>query len=158
MFNNLFPKAKALFSKLITQQWVFWVVFAPALLLRFWYTINTNPRVRSYDVFFGGGHYDYIETIVSSLHLPSMNGNWEAFQPPLYYIISAIVFVFNYFWLIITGSKFENITDFDAYFTFWQQQLVFLYSLIFLIFSYRIICLVTKSRFVQSLSFALVAF
>ena len=158
MFNQLFSKAKALFSKLITQHWTFWIVFAPALFLRFWYTINTNPRVRSYYVFFGGGHYDYIETIVSNLHLPSMNGNWEAFQPPLYYIISAIVFVFNYFWLIIADSKFENITDFDAYFTFWQQQLVFLYSLIFLIFSYRIICLVTKSKLTQGFCFALVAF
>jgi hypothetical protein len=62
------------------------------VIVRVVYLSHTTPEVRSYDVFAGGGHVDFIKYIVSKLTLPPANEGWEYHQPPLYYLLAAPVY------------------------------------------------------------------
>ena len=68
-----------------------WVVFLLSVLLHIHYLGYTVANDRSYDIFFSGGHLDYIKHLVNTWTLPDPNTGWETFQPPLYYILAGIV-------------------------------------------------------------------
>jgi len=48
----------------------------------------TGPMQYSYDI---GGHLQYIQIISEEKRLPKSNEGWSTFQPPLYYVISAVI-------------------------------------------------------------------
>ena len=66
-------------------------VFLLSILLHIHYLGYTVASDRSYDIFFGGGHLDYIKHVVNTFRLPDPNSGWETFQPPLYYILAGII-------------------------------------------------------------------
>src|SRR5690606_22309485 len=53
------------------------------------YMSVTDPHTRTFDVYEGGGHKDYIEYIIKEHSLPPPGGGWEYHQPPVYYLIAA---------------------------------------------------------------------
>jgi hypothetical protein len=57
------------------------------LLLRIVYLTYTPWNVRQYDV---GGHVEYIAYILDHWRLPRADTCWECYQPPLYYLTSAV--------------------------------------------------------------------
>ena len=59
------------------------------LILQIFYLSQTDIKSRTYDVFEGGGHYDYIEYVSDNLSLPSPIAGWQYKHPPLYYIVGA---------------------------------------------------------------------
>jgi hypothetical protein len=73
------------------------------LLLHIVYLSYTPYNLRTYDVMFYGGHFDYIRYVATYWRLPAPNSGWETHHPPLYYISGAIIYKiatilsFNYF-------------------------------------------------------------
>ncbi len=61
-------------------------------IISLFYLYNTAPAQRTFDVFEGGGHADYIKHVALEGTLPKMGTGWEYHQPPLYYILSAQIF------------------------------------------------------------------
>jgi hypothetical protein len=59
------------------------------LILSLVYLSKTDGRVRTFDVYEGGGHRDYIEHLISQHSFPNPGEGWEYHQPPLYYLIAA---------------------------------------------------------------------
>ena len=55
------------------------------------YLAVTDERTRTFDVFEGGGHKDYIEYLIEHRALPLPGDGWEYHQPPLYYLTAALV-------------------------------------------------------------------
>lgn len=53
------------------------------------YLSKTDERTRTFDVFEGGGHKDYIEYLIEHRELPVPGDGWEYHQPPLYYLTAA---------------------------------------------------------------------
>ncbi len=54
------------------------------------YLSKTDERTRTFDVFEGGGHKDYIEYLIEHKSLPVPGDGWEYHQPPLYYVAAAL--------------------------------------------------------------------
>ena len=54
------------------------------------YLSKTDERTRTFDVFEGGGHKDYIEYLIDHHELPIPGDGWEYHQPPLYYLTAAL--------------------------------------------------------------------
>lgn len=66
------------------------IIICLALLCCTLYLSVTDERTRTFDVFEGGGHRDYIEYLIDHKKLPIPGDGWEYHQPPLYYLIAAI--------------------------------------------------------------------
>lgn len=60
-----------------------------SLILSTFYLSSTDERTRTFDVFEGGGHMDYIEYLIKHRQLPLPGEGWEYHQPPLYYVSAA---------------------------------------------------------------------
>ncbi|BFM19055.1 hypothetical protein [Gilvimarinus japonicus] len=54
------------------------------------YLSVTDSYTRTFDVYEGGGHRDYIHYLVDHHRLPLASEGWEYHQPPLYYAIAAL--------------------------------------------------------------------
>lgn len=65
------------------------VFFLLSLALALIYLSQTDSRTRTFDVYEGGGHKDYIEHLINQHSLPNPGEGWEYHQPPLYYFIAA---------------------------------------------------------------------
>ncbi|RYY01504.1 MAG: hypothetical protein EOO53_17740 [Gammaproteobacteria bacterium] len=59
------------------------------LILSLVYLSKTDARERTFDVYEGGGHRDYIEQLITKHSFPNPGEGWEYHQPPLYYLIAA---------------------------------------------------------------------
>jgi len=59
------------------------------LLVRLGYLAVTPYFMRSHDVL---AHIDYIEFIANNLSLPRSNQGWVFYHPPLYYVLSAVIY------------------------------------------------------------------
>lgn len=59
------------------------------LIMSLIYLSKTDSRTRTFDVYEGGGHKDYIEYLIDKRRLPNPGEGWEYHQPPLYYLIAA---------------------------------------------------------------------
>ena len=68
------------------------IVILLGLLLHILYLSYTPYNVRTYDVMFYGGHFDYIKYVATYWRLPVPNSGWETHHPPLYYISAAIIY------------------------------------------------------------------
>ncbi len=68
------------------------LIIIVGIILRWGYTMYTGPFVRAHDIGAtdetGTGHYAYLRYVVEG-HLPPTN-TWQFYQPPLFYILSAI--------------------------------------------------------------------
>lgn len=65
------------------------LVLMLSLALSTVYLSKTDERTRTFDVFEGGGHKDYIEYLIEHRELPMPGDGWEYHQPPLYYLTAA---------------------------------------------------------------------
>lgn len=59
------------------------------LIVSLTYLSKTDSRTRTFDVYEGGGHKDYIEHLITQHSFPNPGEGWEYHQPPLYYLIGA---------------------------------------------------------------------
>lgn len=83
------------------------------------YLSKTDSHTRTFDVYEGGGHKDYIEHLITHKNLPNPGEGWEYHQPPLYYLIAATTKV--------AGNIFEQSSD------LWAQLLALYFWVIFLV-------------------------
>lgn len=67
-----------------------WVPLALGLFAVLIYLGQTDSHTRTFDVYEGGGHRDYIHYLITEHSLPPPGGGWEYHQPPLYYSIAAL--------------------------------------------------------------------
>ena len=72
----------------ITKGQMFFVLISLAISTL--YLSKTDERTRTFDVFEGGGHKDYIEYLIEHQKLPIPGDGWEYHQPPLYYLTAAL--------------------------------------------------------------------
>lgn len=66
------------------------LVLLVSLAVSILYLSKTDERTRTFDVFEGGGHKDYIEYLIEHKKLPIPGDGWEYHQPPLYYLSAAL--------------------------------------------------------------------
>lgn len=66
------------------------LVLLVSLAISTLYLLKTDERTRTFDVFEGGGHRDYIEYLIEHKALPIPGDGWEYHQPPLYYLAAAL--------------------------------------------------------------------
>jgi hypothetical protein len=129
------------------------LVFFVAVLIRFIYGYFTDPRIRSYDIYMNGGHFDYIHFLTMFRGLPDPSTGWEYFQPPLYYFFGTTVLFVNEVWLHLSKTQFETIFELHDYFAFWQKGLVVLFSVIFVWYGYKTIKLFKLNFWLESIAF-----
>ncbi|UTF59152.1 hypothetical protein [Gilvimarinus sp. DA14] len=55
------------------------------------YLSHTDSFTRTFDVYEGGGHRDYIHYLIEHQSFPLASEGWEYHQPPLYYTFAALV-------------------------------------------------------------------
>jgi len=67
-------------------------IFISSVLLEFHYLSYTNYATRTFDLLVPTGHLDYIKMLAYDFSLPNPMKGWEYHQPPLYYIIAAIIY------------------------------------------------------------------
>jgi hypothetical protein len=107
--------------------------------LRVIYLSYTGPSERTFDVFEGGGHLDYIRYVATHWMPPPATMGWEFHQPPLYYYIAAPVFLSVRG--LFPGSELIAL-----------QLLSLAASIIFLVFGCRTIRLFVQQPWLQVLS------
>lgn len=103
------------------------------------YLSKTDVRTRTFDVFEGGGHRDYIEYIIKNHSYPNPGEGWEYHQPPLYYTLAA-------------AAKMALPSKISLEYQ-WAQALALCFWSVFLVGSMGIFNAIFKNR--QSLSFAI---
>lgn len=67
------------------------IVIAPALVIRFFNVVNFD-LFRGFDA---SAHLQYIIYIAKNMSLPPVTLNLETYQPPLYYVISSLIWNFS---------------------------------------------------------------
>jgi hypothetical protein len=97
------------------------VLLVLALLVSLLYLSVTNSYTRTFDVYEGGGHRDYIYHLIEHRSMPHPGDGWEYHQPPLYYTIAA---------LTKAGLVGADVTS-----DFWGQLLALYFWTIFLVAS-----------------------
>lgn len=73
--------------KLTKPQYGFLII---GLIVCLVYLTHTGPSTRTFDVYEGGGHRDYIEYLITHRTTPPPGDGWEYHQPPLYYTLAAL--------------------------------------------------------------------
>ncbi|GGY73181.1 hypothetical protein GCM10011613_17810 [Cellvibrio zantedeschiae] len=115
------------------------------LIVSVMYLSKTDSRTRTFDVYEGGGHKDYIEHLIHHKNLPNPGEGWEYHQPPLYYLIAATAKV--------TGHIPEAASD------LWAQLLALYFWVIFLVSGLACLHIAFRKRLVplliSSLAFCL---
>lgn len=96
------------------------------------YLLKTPSNTRTFDVYEGGGHRDYINYIIDKKELPPPGEGWEYHQPPLYYLTAALV-----------KSSFY-VQDNDT----WGQVLALWFWVIFLVASMGAVSLTLKGNII----------
>jgi hypothetical protein len=102
------------------------LVLALGIALRLSYFLYADMYTRQHDLWGGWSHQAYIEWVATHFSLPPV-GVYEAYHPPVHYILSAIVFD------IVKLFKSDNIMAFRG-----VELLMTFLSAIFLIFVYKI--------------------
>jgi hypothetical protein len=90
IFVMLVALASVLMQHLRINKYQF-LVLVVGLALSTLYLLKTDERTRTFDVFEGGGHRDYIEYLIDQKELPVPGDGWEYHQPPLYYLSAALI-------------------------------------------------------------------
>lgn len=67
------------------------VVLALGLIACLVYLSQTDSHTRTFDVYEGGGHRDYIHYVIEHKSFPPASQGWEYHQPPAYYTLAALV-------------------------------------------------------------------
>lgn len=58
------------------------------LLVLQWHNVTYFPETKGFDA---GGHIEYITLLKERLRVPLANEGWELYQPPLYYLVAALL-------------------------------------------------------------------
>ncbi|WP_020208641.1 ArnT family glycosyltransferase [Gilvimarinus chinensis] len=66
------------------------VIVAAGLVACTVYLSQTDSFTRTFDVYEGGGHRDYIHYLIEHQSFPLASEGWEYHQPPLYYMVTAL--------------------------------------------------------------------
>ena len=125
--------------KKIKVQFTSLCIIVLGAIIRLIYVLNTSVYERSHDVgaystltdsIVNPGHLGYIEYIAKFNHLPDFDpfAIFSYYHPPLHHILSAIVVKISSFFTDSVDACFENV-----------QLLVLFFSVITLIFSYKIL-------------------
>jgi hypothetical protein len=64
-----------------------WLVGICGVVVRLFYALQTPLGTRAYDV---SGHIEYVLYVLEFLKLPAPTFGWQTYQPPLYYVLSAL--------------------------------------------------------------------
>ena len=120
------------------------IVILLGLLLHILYLSYTPFNVRMHDVTAYGGHLDYIKYVAIHWQLPEPTSGWEYFQPPLYYISTAIIYN------IATNLSINSL--------FALQALSFAYFTVFIIFGVLILRMLCQKEWMLLTGTALLAF
>ncbi|MCP8900582.1 hypothetical protein [Gilvimarinus xylanilyticus] len=67
------------------------LVLALGLIACLVYLSQTDSYTRTFDVYEGGGHRDYIHYVIEHKSFPPASEGWEYHQPPAYYTLAALV-------------------------------------------------------------------
>ncbi len=132
MYN---PKLEIFFSfTTIASIYIGYILYTP-----FW---SRQHDSRSFEDYQYGGHFGYIGYIFFNNHLPvgSPKDYWCFYNPPLFYIISAIFMKLQTFYGLTIENGLENL-----------QILSALYTIIFDIYVYRILRELDIKRTIKSL-------
>ncbi len=132
MYN---PKLEIFFSfTTIASIYIGYILYTP-----FW---SRQHDSRSFEDYQYGGHFGYIGYIFFNNHLPvgSPKDYWCFYNPPLFYIISAIFMKLQTFYGLAIENGLENL-----------QILSALYTIIFDIYVYRILRELDIKRTIKSL-------
>jgi hypothetical protein len=121
------------------------LIICGSLIVCLIYLSYTNFSVRHYDADGKTGHLGYINFIYQNKTFPDPTAGWQYYQPPLYYLISALIFGIGKFFEV------NNI------FSLIQISGIF-YYLIFLTFSFLTFKIFLKNSFWFNLACALLAF
>ncbi len=117
------------------------IVIAPALVIRFFNVVNFN-LFRGFDAL---AHLQYIIYIAKNMTLPPVALNLETYQPPLYYVVSSIIWNFS----ISISEK----TAFIALKSF--STILGLLSIIISLMIIRVVCDFKKTTYLFLLTFIL---
>ncbi len=120
------------------------IVILLGLLLHILYLSYTPFNVRMHDVTAYGGHLDYIKYVAIHWQVPEPTSGWEYFQPPLYYISTAIIYK------IATNLSINSL--------FALQALSFAYFTVFIIFGVLILRMLCQKKWMLLTGTALLAF
>jgi len=72
------------------------------IVIRGGYLLATPSWVRGHDT---DSHIEYMRYITDHLALPTFHDSWESYQPPLYYLISALWMAVSDFWGFGQGTR-----------------------------------------------------
>lgn len=111
--------------------------FIITLAISILYLSKTDERTRTFDVFEGGGHKDYIEYLIKNHTFPNPGEGWEYHQPPFYYLSAAI---------IKSAAQISNMSGY-----LWGQLLALFYWCVFLVSSLASLRLVFRRKTVPLL-------
>ncbi len=78
------------------------LLFGVGILLRIAMLWHTPYQIFSHDV---GGHLDYIRYIIENHSLPLSTQCWQCYQPPLYYILAAPIYMLGNYIDILDSYK-----------------------------------------------------
>ncbi len=117
------------------------VIFISGLVLRLLYLIHTPFDTRSYDAL---SHLEYIQYISHHWQIPAAQQGWEFYQPPLYYLIAALV------------NHCSQLFHLSA--PLLLQFLSLFFFMLMLGYAYLIIKQIIRSKSLRWLVFALVVF
>ena len=117
------------------------LVIVGSLLLMLYYVSYTKFDLRTHDI---SGHLDYIKYLVDNKSIPKSDSCWQCYHPPLYYFVASLLYS--------TLNSIKLNADQGL------QYLSVLFSVVFVIFSYKTFTLVFKSRKPIIVATALVAF
>jgi hypothetical protein len=121
------------------------LIICGSLMVCLVYLSYTNFSVRHYDADGKTGHMGYINFIYQNKTFPDPTQGWQYYQPPLYYLISALIFG--------VGKFFEVNNIFS-----WIQISGIFYYLIFLTFGFLTFKIFIKNNFWFNLACILLAF
>ena len=96
------------------------------------YLSKTDIAARTFDVYEGGGHRDYIEYLINHHSFPNPGQGWEYHQPPLYYLIAA------------TAKETAHIKDADG--DLWAQLLSQMFWTVFIVSGFACLRIALRSH------------
>ena len=120
-------------------------IIIAGILIKLIYLSYTPAHIRAHDVMASTGHFDYIKVIAEEARLPAPHSGWEYHQPPVYYLLGALV----YKTFIFAGKTKAGLA---------LQFLALFFDLLFIIFSALIFKRVFKEQKVYYFLLTLISF
>lgn len=142
---NLTKSGSSQENNKIKVKWIFFIVIALGVVIRLLYFNKYGIMLFQHD---WQGHINLIKYMAQNYSMPNMpNKGWEYPQQPLYYIITAIIYnLFLLFDFTPKEALHYGVGNFSL-----------LCSAIFLIFSYKLLEILTQNRWIQIIAMLFLA-